>query len=106
MSVATDAIDPTTGLSQSAKTHVEVTDPVKQGDGVNAYVSYKIKTKSSLSHFKSGDCEVIRRFSDFDFMDQQIKQQYKGVIVPPLPEKDVIQKYKYNPEFTDSGTLC
>eukprot|EP01025_Chloroclados_australasicus_P045032 TRINITY_DN490_c0_g2_i1.p2 TRINITY_DN490_c0_g2~~TRINITY_DN490_c0_g2_i1.p2 ORF type:complete len:408 (+),score=54.36 TRINITY_DN490_c0_g2_i1:243-1466(+) len=96
-----DAIDPTTGLSDSSRTRVEVLDPVKQGEGVNAYVSYKVRTKSSLSHFKSNEAEVIRRFSDFDFMDQQLKQQYKGVIVPPLPEKDVIQKYKYNPEFIE-----
>eukprot|EP01024_Parvocaulis_polyphysoides_P016853 TRINITY_DN17476_c0_g1_i1.p1 TRINITY_DN17476_c0_g1~~TRINITY_DN17476_c0_g1_i1.p1 ORF type:complete len:408 (+),score=79.78 TRINITY_DN17476_c0_g1_i1:90-1313(+) len=101
MSVASDAIDPTTGLSQSSKTQVEVTEPFKQGEGVNAYISYKVKTNSTLSTFKSGQSEVIRRFSDFDFMDSQIKQQYKGVIVPPLPEKDVIQKYKYNQEFIE-----
>eukprot|EP01026_Neomeris_dumetosa_P010792 TRINITY_DN1399_c0_g1_i1.p1 TRINITY_DN1399_c0_g1~~TRINITY_DN1399_c0_g1_i1.p1 ORF type:complete len:431 (-),score=61.32 TRINITY_DN1399_c0_g1_i1:369-1595(-) len=101
MAGESDTIDPTTGLSATSKTTVEVADPVKQGEGVNAYVSYKVKTKTDLPHFKGSQGEVIRRFSDFDFLDQMVRQQYKGVIPPPLPEKDVIQKYKYNPEFIE-----
>eukprot|EP01024_Parvocaulis_polyphysoides_P048524 TRINITY_DN4632_c0_g1_i1.p1 TRINITY_DN4632_c0_g1~~TRINITY_DN4632_c0_g1_i1.p1 ORF type:complete len:418 (-),score=62.98 TRINITY_DN4632_c0_g1_i1:216-1442(-) len=101
MAGESDTIDPTTGLSASSKTRVEVTDPVKQGEGVNAFVSYKLKTRTDLPHYKGQEAEVIRRFSDFDFLDSQLRQQYKGVIPPPLPEKDVIQKYKYNPEFIE-----
>jgi len=75
---------------------------VKQGEGVGAYVSYKVRTKTSLPNFKSGEVEVVRRFRDFSWLADKLREKYKGVIVPPLPEKNAVQKYQMSTEFIES----
>ena len=32
-------------------------------------------------------CSVGRRFSDFDWLQLRLREEYPGVVVPPLPEK-------------------
>lgn len=79
-----------------------MTDPVKQGDGVGAYVSYKVRTKTTLAKFKSSEVEVVRRFRDFSWLAEKLRDKYKGVIIPPLPEKNAVQKYQMSTEFIES----
>lgn len=66
-----------------------------------AYVSYKIRTKTSMAQYKSSQCEVIRRFRDFTWLYNKIHDKNKGIIVPPLPEKNAVQKYQMSTEFID-----
>uniref|UniRef100_A0A8C1MX75 PX domain-containing protein n=1 Tax=Cyprinus carpio TaxID=7962 RepID=A0A8C1MX75_CYPCA len=44
---------------------ISVSDPEKVGDGMNAYMVYKVTTKTSLSIFSRDEVCVKRRFSDF-----------------------------------------
>lgn len=81
---------------------MEVCDPVKQGEGVSAYVSYKVRTKTSLAKFNSNEMEVVRRFRDFSWLGEKLREKYKGVIIPPLPEKNAVQKYQMSTEFIES----
>ena len=79
---------------------VKVVDPVKQGEGVNAYISYKVI--SSLG--EKGDLgrrEVIRRFRDFTWVRNCLRKKFCGIIVPPLPPRSVVEKYKMTPEFVE-----
>lgn len=78
-----------------------VTDPVKQGDGVGAYVSYKVVTKTTLEQYTNKHCEVIRRFRDFVWLHDRLLHLYKGIIIPPVPEKNVVQKYQMTKEFIE-----
>eukprot|EP00775_Hariotina_reticulata_P011886 gene11886-12030_t len=71
-----------------------VSDPVKQGEGVSAYVSYKVRTRTRLSQYNRSSAEVIRRFRDFVHLEQQLADQHKGIIIPPLPEKNAVQKFQ------------
>lgn len=75
-----------------------VCDPVKQGDGIKAYATYKIKCvrpggRSSTTSSKSGGgggdvhTEVFRRYSDFCWLHDALQYGFPGAIVPPLPEK-------------------
>ncbi len=105
---------------------ITVVDPVKQGDGVNAYISYKVVTKAREGGAggegkegkegkdgkdgKEGKEEaaddvrewvVIRRFRDFFWVRQSLQKQYAGVILPPLPARNVVEKYKMAPEFIE-----
>ena len=99
---------------------IVVVDPVKQGDGVNAYISYKVVTKtrevdgpgasgaSGASTTPQDGSEdtlrewtVIRRFRDFFWVRQSLQKQYAGVILPPLPARNVVEKYKMAPEFIE-----
>ncbi|PNW82491.1 hypothetical protein CHLRE_06g281050v5 [Chlamydomonas reinhardtii] len=80
---------------------IEVTDPVKQGDGVAAYVSYKVRTKTTHPSYAAPFNEVIRRFRDFAWLHDKLVEKNKGLIVPPLPEKSAVQKYQMSTDFID-----
>ncbi|KAG2492390.1 hypothetical protein HYH03_009336 [Edaphochlamys debaryana] len=90
---------PVTAVSKEFE--IEVCDPVKQGEGVAAYVSYKVRTKTTHSAYGSPFFEVIRRFRDFAWLHDKLVEKNKGLIVPPLPEKSAVQKYQMATDFID-----
>eukprot|EP00240_Pyramimonas_obovata_P016240 CAMPEP_0118924768 /NCGR_PEP_ID=MMETSP1169-20130426/2749_1 /TAXON_ID=36882 /ORGANISM="Pyramimonas obovata, Strain CCMP722" /LENGTH=298 /DNA_ID=CAMNT_0006865899 /DNA_START=207 /DNA_END=1099 /DNA_ORIENTATION=+ len=71
---------------------IDVSDPVKQGDGVNAHVSYRVSTTTNLPQYRWSEFSVIRRFSDFVWLRQRLAECNRGTIIPPLPEKGVATK--------------
>ena len=83
---------------------ITVVDPVKQGDGVNAYISYKVVTNTHEGGETAENVRewtVIRRFRDFFWLRQSLQKQYAGVILPPLPARNVVEKFKMAPEFIE-----
>ncbi|KAL2094045.1 hypothetical protein ACEWY4_011357 [Coilia grayii] len=72
--------------------NVLVTNPEKVGDGMNAYMVYRVSTKTSLPMFKSKNLVVRRRFSDFLGLYEKLsdKLSQNGYIVPPPPEKSIL----------------
>ncbi|GAM22857.1 hypothetical protein SAMD00019534_060320 [Acytostelium subglobosum LB1] len=80
---------------------ITVTDPEKIGDGMNAYVTYKVNTISVLADRPDYKKEnsVTRRYSDFLWLRNVLKETKRGIIIPPLPEKAVLNKY--NKEFLE-----
>ena len=64
---------------------------IPSGDGMGAYMTYLVTTKTSLSFFKNSEGFVRRRFSDFLGLYYQLMEKYPqlGRIVPPAPEKSV-----------------
>jgi len=79
---------------------IEVSEPVKQGEGMNAYISYKISTNTDRRQFHKSSFSVIRRFSDFVWLHTNLCAMYPGVVVPPLPEKLLVGRF--SPEFIES----
>lgn len=71
---------------------VSVTDPQKVGDGMGAYVAYKVVTRTNIRLFKKTHFHVMRRFSDFLGLHDKLVDKYLrlGRIIPPAPEKSVI----------------
>ncbi|XP_022669913.1 sorting nexin-2-like isoform X2 [Varroa destructor] len=71
---------------------LKVSQPTKVGDGMSAYLVYKIITKTNLGFFKKGDFTVSRRFSDFLGLYEKLVEKHlaAGRIVPPAPEKNVV----------------
>lgn len=102
-----NAANPTPGSLSlpSPWTSITVVDPVKQGDGVNAYISYKIVThERAIDEAPTSPDKqhaVIRRFRDFYWLRQSLAKQYAGVILPPLPPRNVVEKYKMATEFIE-----
>uniref|UniRef100_A0A8C1VH79 Sorting nexin-2 n=1 Tax=Cyprinus carpio TaxID=7962 RepID=A0A8C1VH79_CYPCA len=76
---------------------ISVSDPEKVGDGMNAYMVYKVTTKTSLSIFSRDEVCVKRRFSDFLGLYSKLASKYMhmGYIVPPAPEKSIVGKSVY-----------
>ena len=66
---------------------ITVTDPVKQGDGMRSYISYKINTRTNLPQYQWKEFSVIHRYRDFVWLWDQLKLKFEHVIIPPLPEK-------------------
>uniref|UniRef100_H2Y4W3 PX domain-containing protein n=1 Tax=Ciona savignyi TaxID=51511 RepID=H2Y4W3_CIOSA len=69
-----------------------VSDPHKVGDGMNAYMSYVVRTKTSMAIFKHAELTVDRRFSDFLGLHEKLlaKHRHAGRLVPPAPEKSIV----------------
>ncbi|XP_004615343.1 sorting nexin-1 [Sorex araneus] len=85
---------------------VGITDPEKIGDGMNAYVAYKVTTQTSLPMFRSRQFSVKRRFSDFLGLYEKLSEKHSqnGFIVPPPPEKSLIGMTKVKVGKEDSSS--
>jgi len=73
---------------------IYVKNPEIQGDGVSAYVTYTIEATTTLDFYQVKELQVKRRFSDFLWLQNQLLNHHKGVIVPPLPDKAIFQTNK------------
>ncbi|KAK9127834.1 hypothetical protein Syun_016631 [Stephania yunnanensis] len=80
---------------------VSVTDPVKLGNGVQAYISYRVITKTNLPEYQGSEKIVIRRYSDFVWLRDRLFEKYKGIFIPPLPEKSAVEKFRFSAEFIE-----
>ncbi|XP_077569886.1 sorting nexin-1-like [Stigmatopora nigra] len=86
---------------------VAVTNPEKVGDGMNAYVAYKVSTRTSLSMFRNKTFSVRRRFSDFLGLYEKlsVKQSLQGCIIPLPPEKSVVGMTKVKVGMDDPSSV-
>eukprot|EP00298_Acanthocystis_sp_HF-20_P004951 c15255_g1_i1.p1 GENE.c15255_g1_i1~~c15255_g1_i1.p1 ORF type:complete len:425 (+),score=169.22 c15255_g1_i1:42-1316(+) len=78
---------------------VTVSDPMKHGEGIKAYTRYKVTTQCNIPNFDPNST-VMRRYSEFDWLHSQLKQNCVGVILPPFPEKSA--RGKFEPEFVEA----
>uniref|UniRef100_A0A7I4Y095 PX domain-containing protein n=2 Tax=Haemonchus contortus TaxID=6289 RepID=A0A7I4Y095_HAECO len=79
-------------LNSNFVLEVRITDFEKKGDGMNAYIVYKLVVKAeSVPGITDKTYEVWRRFSDFLGLHDKLFEKYisKGVIVPAAPEKSI-----------------
>ncbi|XP_074667372.1 sorting nexin-2-like isoform X3 [Strix aluco] len=85
---------------------INVSDPEKVGDGMNAYMAYRVTTKTSLSMFHKSEFSVKRRFSDFLGLHSKLATKYMhiGYIVPPAPEKSIVGMTKVKVGKEDSSS--
>jgi len=79
---------------------ISVAEPIKNKEGaLNSYMSYKVRTETTLEDFPFKDFSAIRRYSDFVFLRDYLIKLLPGTIVPPLPEKAVMNRFA--PEFVE-----
>ncbi|XP_031463025.1 sorting nexin-2 isoform X1 [Phasianus colchicus] len=85
---------------------INVSDPEKVGDGMNAYMAYRVTTKTSISMFHQSEFSVKRRFSDFLGLHSKLATKYMhiGYIVPPAPEKSIVGMTKVKVGKEDSSS--
>jgi len=82
--------------TKKKKFQVSVTKPEKIGEGVNTYVQYTVKSKGEDDNVQ----EVIRRYSDFDWLHDLLRVEFPSTLIPPLPEKAIMNRF--SPEFLES----
>uniref|UniRef100_A0A6B2L6P8 PX domain-containing protein n=1 Tax=Arcella intermedia TaxID=1963864 RepID=A0A6B2L6P8_9EUKA len=56
---------------------------------MNAYVTYVVSLKKPNGYTSS----IVRRYSDFDWLYGILKAEFKHLIVPPLPEKVLFDRF-------------
>ncbi|KAG5839609.1 hypothetical protein ANANG_G00206750 [Anguilla anguilla] len=87
--------------------NIAVTNPEKVGDGMNAYMAYKVSTQTTLPMFRGKTFTVRRRFSDFLGLYEKLSEKHSqnGYIVPPPPEKSIVgmTKVKVGKDDTSSA---
>ncbi|KAF7038741.1 hypothetical protein CFC21_048868 [Triticum aestivum] len=71
------------------------------GTGVQSYISYRVITKTNLPEFEGAEKIVIRRYSDFEWLHDRLAEKYKGIFIPPLPEKNAVEKFRFSKEFIE-----
>ncbi|XP_066905342.1 sorting nexin-2 isoform X4 [Halyomorpha halys] len=71
---------------------IRVTDATRLGDGMAAYIVFRVETKTNIPLFRKTFFSVQRRFSDFLGLHEKLVEKYLrlGRIIPPAPEKSVI----------------
>ncbi|KAL3629771.1 Sorting nexin-1 [Castilleja foliolosa] len=98
------AQSPRSPLSQSPYLMVSVSYPAKMGNGVQAYIFYKVITKTNFLEYDGTEKIVIRRYNDFGWLRDRLFKKYKGAFIPPLPEKRTVvyfQKFRFSAEFIE-----
>ncbi|XP_077373684.1 sorting nexin-1a [Festucalex cinctus] len=85
---------------------VSITDPEKIGDGMTAYMAYKVTTQTTLAMFRNKTFTVRRRFSDFLGLYEKLSEKHgpNGFIVPPPPEKSILGMTKVKVGKEDSSS--
>ncbi|KAL6106380.1 snx1 [Pungitius sinensis] len=86
--------------------NISVKDPEKIGDGMNAYMAYKVTTQTPLPMFRNKTFTVRRRFSDFLGLYEKLSEKHgpNGFIVPPPPEKSILGMTKMKVGKEDSSS--
>ncbi|XP_052270578.1 sorting nexin-2-like isoform X4 [Dreissena polymorpha] len=85
---------------------ITVVEPHKVGDGMGAYVVYKVITKTTIPAFRKNELIVVRRFSDFLGLYEKLREKHAhyGRIVPPAPEKSLVGMTKVKMSKEESGS--
>ncbi|XP_048259704.1 sorting nexin-2-like isoform X2 [Haliotis rufescens] len=85
---------------------IRVMEPQKMGDGIGAYMVYRVVTKTSIPAFRNPELSVLRRFSDFLGLHARLQEKNvkMGIIVPPAPEKSVVGMTKIKMSKEESGS--
>jgi len=87
------------------KLQIEICDPQKESDGSNFFTTYLIKSKNSLEIYSQKENQVRHRYTDFINLNNALISAYPSCIIPPLPEKKVIESFitgdRFSPEFTE-----
>mmetsp|Transcript_23239 Transcript_23239/g.28553 ORF Transcript_23239/g.28553 Transcript_23239/m.28553 type:complete len:599 (-) Transcript_23239:255-2051(-) len=114
---------------EDAASHITVSDPVQHTEGMNKYTSYRVDVRGSIDprtpdalahqdpmnqnqnrgvitspdpspyHQSSDHTAVMRRYSDFVWLSNQLTKERGGAIIPPLPEKQAVARL--NPIFVE-----
>uniref|UniRef100_A0A3B5QPA5 Sorting nexin 12 n=1 Tax=Xiphophorus maculatus TaxID=8083 RepID=A0A3B5QPA5_XIPMA len=77
----TDAYGPPSNFLE-----IDVYDPQIVGVGRNRYTTYEVRMRTNLPIFKLKDSCVRRRYSDFEWLKNELERDSK-IVVPPLPGK-------------------
>ena len=71
------------------KLEVGVDNPSQAGTALSRFVVYRVRARLAREDGTSEEFEVSRRFSEFLALRDALVQRYVGLLVPPLPPKEM-----------------
>ncbi|KAI1774417.1 Vps5-domain-containing protein [Hypoxylon cercidicola] len=89
---------PSVSIEQAAKPsfYITVGDPIKVGDLTSSHIVYSVRTKTTSKGYKQPEFEVKRRYRDFLWLYNTMHGNNPGVVVPPPPEKQALNRFETN----------
>jgi len=79
---------------------ITVGEYMARGEGRTQYTVYNLHVQTLLEQYTSKSFEIERRFNDFSWLRERLADTYKGCIVPPIPDKTLIQN-RFDTEFIE-----
>ncbi|NP_001279097.1 sorting nexin-3 [Callorhinchus milii] len=83
---------------------IDVSNPQTVGIGRYRYTTYEVRIKTNLPIFKLKESSVRRRYSDFEWLRNELERESK-VVVPALPGKAIFRQLPFRGDdgiFDDS----
>ncbi|KAI1654018.1 Vps5-domain-containing protein [Daldinia decipiens] len=89
---------PSVSIEQAAKPsfRIAVGDPHKVGDLTSSHIVYSVRTQTTSKGYKQPEFEVKRRYRDFLWLYTTMHGNNPGVVVPPPPEKQALNRFESN----------
>ncbi|XP_073291599.1 sorting nexin 2B-like [Primulina huaijiensis] len=91
-------VSPRSQSSSSECLKITVSSPQKEVEssssivpGGNTYVTYLITTKTDILDYRGSDFCVRRRFKDVVTLSDRLSEVYRGLFIPPRPDKSVVE---------------
>jgi hypothetical protein len=69
---------------------VTITDPKTMGGTLRSYTAYTVTLSTSLPQYPQKMCEVMRRYSEFEWLHSRICRTYPSAIIPLFPGKKAV----------------
>lgn len=66
---------------------IEVVSPEIRGEGSKKFVQYTVKVKTTLPVFPQTESIVQRRYSEFEWLHNELERSDVHIAVPKLPDK-------------------
>lgn len=77
---------------------VKVDNPEKHSGTLDSYVTFRVATNTTHSDYDAHEYSVRRRYKDFLWLKQALERSHPGCIIPPLPDRSVLQQ-RFSQEF-------
>eukprot|EP00618_Florenciella_parvula_P013373 CAMPEP_0119481142 /NCGR_PEP_ID=MMETSP1344-20130328/9628_1 /TAXON_ID=236787 /ORGANISM="Florenciella parvula, Strain CCMP2471" /LENGTH=474 /DNA_ID=CAMNT_0007515509 /DNA_START=316 /DNA_END=1736 /DNA_ORIENTATION=- len=79
--------------------HIDPNPKEKDEEGPlkTKYMEYTVYTRARNGSLSRSEVVAYRRFSDFDWLHQRLRQVYHGILLPPLPQKRA--RGNHDPDF-------
>ncbi|KAI2463410.1 Vps5-domain-containing protein [Annulohypoxylon bovei var. microspora] len=89
---------PSVSVEKAAKPSFQITvgDPHKVGDLTSSHIVYSVRTKTTSKGYRQPEFEVKRRYRDFLWLYNTMHGNNPGVVVPPPPEKQALNRFESN----------
>ena len=72
---------------------ITVSNPKKCGEGLKSYIIYTVSTETTNEDYRYSSFQVTRRYSDFLWLHDVLSDEFKHLVIPPIPEKSTTSQF-------------